>query len=134
MAKDDDWYKPHRPLMPTRQPQPGEMLFEFYRQRDHTHWLCELRQHPEPYGVEAMFFRNEELDSSRRFDRRMDPTRPPRELAIAWAEEWRKGMARETAASDSREGHGGRFRPSAVPLWRGGSSTRHAVVVTGRRT
>lgn len=64
----------------------------FYRERDHTRWLCEFREHPEPYGVEAVFFRNEELDSSRRFDRTMDPTRPPRELAIAWAREGRKGI------------------------------------------
>jgi len=26
------------------------------------------------------------------FDRTMDPTRHPRELAIAWAHEWRKGI------------------------------------------
>jgi hypothetical protein len=28
----------------------------------------------------------------RRFDRRMDPTRYPRELAIMWAHEWRKAI------------------------------------------
>jgi hypothetical protein len=36
--------------VPTRQPQPGELLFEFYRERDHRRWCSELRQHPEPYG------------------------------------------------------------------------------------
>jgi hypothetical protein len=89
---DDEWYKPNRPPAPPRQPQPGERLFEFYRDRDHTQWLCELRDPGEVHGVEAQFFRNVEFDSSRRFDRRMDPTRAPRELAIAWAEEWRKGL------------------------------------------
>ena len=54
--------------------------------------LDELRHHPEPYGVEAQFFKNEELIIGRRFDARLDPTRPPRELAIAWALEWRKGI------------------------------------------
>jgi len=82
--RDPDWFKPHRPATPPRQPQSGELLFEFYRERDHARWRCELRQHPEPYGVEAQFFRNEEFNSSRRFDQWMDPTRPPRDLAIAW--------------------------------------------------
>ena len=44
---DDEWYKPHRPPAPPRQPQSGELLFEFYRERDHTRWLCELRDHGE---------------------------------------------------------------------------------------
>jgi len=78
---------------PVRQPQPGELLFEFYRERDHSRWRCELRDHGAVYGVEAQFFRNEVLEIGRRFDRRMDPTRPPRELAIQWAEEWRKAIA-----------------------------------------
>ena len=75
-----------------RQAKPGELLFEFYRERDHSRWFCELRDHGEPYGVEAQFFQNEELLVSRRFDRRMDPTRTPREMAIAWAEEERKAI------------------------------------------
>jgi hypothetical protein len=28
---------------PARQPKPGEFLFEFYRESDHSRWLCELR-------------------------------------------------------------------------------------------
>jgi hypothetical protein len=86
---DDDWYKPHRPPAPPRRPQPGELLFEFYRERDHTRWLCELRDHGEPYGVEAQFYKNEELFCARRFDRSMSPTRMPREMAISWAEQER---------------------------------------------
>jgi hypothetical protein len=92
MADDPDWFKPHRPPEAPRQPQPGELLFEFYRERDRSRWRCELRQHPEPYGVEAQFFQNEEFIIGRRFDPWLDPTRTPRELAIAWAQEWRKGI------------------------------------------
>jgi hypothetical protein len=53
---DEPFYKPGRTPDPPRQPQPGERLFEFYRERDHTRWLRELRDHGEPYGVEAQFF------------------------------------------------------------------------------
>jgi hypothetical protein len=38
----------------------------------------------------AQFYQNEELIIGRRFWRRMDPTRTPRERAIAWAAEERK--------------------------------------------
>jgi len=44
------------------------------------------------YGVEAQFFQNEEFFIGRRFDRTMNPARTPREMAIAWAVEWRKGI------------------------------------------
>ena len=77
---DNDWYKPNRSPAPPRQPTPGEPLFEFLLGHDRI--LCELRDHGEPYGVEAQFYRNEEFEIGRRFDRTMDPTRPPRELAI----------------------------------------------------
>jgi hypothetical protein len=87
---DDNWYKPRRPPAPAPQPKPGERLFEFYRERDHSRWLCELRDHGAEYGVEAQFFQNEELIIGRRFERRMDPTRTPREMAVAWATEERK--------------------------------------------
>jgi hypothetical protein len=50
---DDDRYKRHRPPALPRQPQPGELLFEIQRERDHTRWLFELRDHGETYGVEA---------------------------------------------------------------------------------
>jgi hypothetical protein len=53
---------------------------------------CKLRQHPEPYGVEAQFYRNEEFDHSRRFDATMSRERTRREMAIAWATEWRKDL------------------------------------------
>jgi hypothetical protein len=65
-------------------------LFEFYRERDHSRWRCELRDHGEPYGVEAQFLRNEELFEAHTFPQRLDQTRTPREMAIAWAEEERR--------------------------------------------
>jgi hypothetical protein len=79
---DDDWYKPRRPATPPRQPKPGELLFEFYRARDHSRWLSELRDDGEEYAVMAQFYQNEEFITGRRFWRRMDPTRTPREMAI----------------------------------------------------
>lgn len=88
MADDLPFYAPFRPPAPPRQPKPGERLFEFLR--GHDRFRCELRDHGETYGVEAQFYQNEELLIGRRFDRRMDPTRPPRELAVQWAEEERK--------------------------------------------
>jgi hypothetical protein len=83
---DDDWYKPLRPPQPARQPKSGEFLFEFYRERDHSRCLCELR-HEGEFGIVAQFYQNEELLIGRRFEQRMDPARTPREMAIAWAEE-----------------------------------------------
>jgi hypothetical protein len=67
---------------PPRQRKPGELLFELYRESDHSRWLCELRDHG-GYGVEAQFYQNEEFVYGRRFDRRLAPSRPSRELAIA---------------------------------------------------
>ncbi len=91
----DDFYKTNRPPAPPREPrepQHGELLFEFLHRRDR--YRCELRDHGEPYGVEAQFLKNEEFFYSRRFDARMHPTRTPRDLAIAWAEDERKAMQR----------------------------------------
>ena len=79
---EEPFYKPRRTPDPPRQPQPGEPLFEFYREQDHTRWLCELRDDGD-YGIVAQFYQNEEIITGRRFWRQMDPTRTPRELAIA---------------------------------------------------
>ena len=73
--------------------QPGELLFEFLS--GHNRIRCELRDHGEVYGVEAQFFTNEEFIKGRRFDRRTDPTREPREMAIAWALEERRAIERD---------------------------------------
>ena len=80
------------PRPPGREPEPGELLFEFMA--GHTRVRCELRDHG-PLGVEAQFFRNEEFFCSRRFDPRLDASRPSRELAIAWATEERRALERE---------------------------------------
>ena len=66
---------------------PRERLFEFLRGHDRI--LCELVDHG-GYGVEAQFLTNEELTIGRTFHRRLDLTHTPRELAIAWATEWRR--------------------------------------------
>ena len=83
------FYAPNGPPAPARQPKPGARLFEFCRVRDHSRWLCELRDHGE-YGVEAQFLKNEELFMVHTFNQRLDPMRTPREMAITWAEEQRK--------------------------------------------
>ena len=74
---------------PPRQPQPGELLFEFLIGPAHVR--CELRDHG-PAGIEATFYQDGELLTSRRFDPRLDPTRPPRALAIQWAEAERRAL------------------------------------------
>jgi hypothetical protein len=45
-----------------------------------------------PYGVEAQFLDSVELRISRTFRQELDSTRTPRQMAIAWAEEWRKAI------------------------------------------
>jgi hypothetical protein len=87
---DEPFTTPNRPPAPPRQPRPGERLFEFLR--GHDRFLCELRDHGDPFGVEAQFYQNEEFLISRRFEPRMDPTRTPRTMAIAWAEEERSAL------------------------------------------
>jgi hypothetical protein len=89
MSDNDPFYTPNRPPAPSRTPKPGELLFEFLHGHDRI--LCELRAHGEPYGVEAQFYRNEEFEIGRRFER----MRTPREMAIGWAEEWRKMLLAE---------------------------------------
>ena len=83
---DEGWYKLNRPKAPPRQPKPGERLFEFKRGPDR--FVCELRDHG-AYGVEAAFYKNEEFLYSRRFDRQLDSSRPPRDRAAQWATEER---------------------------------------------
>jgi hypothetical protein len=92
MADDEPFYKPFRTPAPPRQPRPGETLFEFLR--GHDRFLCELRDHDEPYGVEAQFYQNEEFLFSRRFDQALSRTQTPRELAVQWAQEERKAIER----------------------------------------
>jgi hypothetical protein len=77
---DEDWYKPHRPPVPPRQVP-----------ATHTFWRVELRDHG-AYGVEAQFLDPIDIRSARTFRQDMDPTRTPREMAIAWATEERRAI------------------------------------------
>jgi hypothetical protein len=88
---DEDWYKPDRPPAPPRQAQPGELLFEFHVAATHTFYRVELRDHGQ-YGVEAQILDPVDVRIARTFHQRLDPTRTPREMAIAWAEEGRKAV------------------------------------------
>src|SRR3954447_22252500 len=72
-----------RPRAGRRRPLPGELLFEF--DRGDTSIRCELRDHG-VYGVEAQLLYNGELMIGRTFHQRLDPSRTPRQMAIAWAE------------------------------------------------
>lgn len=92
MADDIPFYAQHQPPPPPRQPQPGELLFEFHVAATHTFWRVELRDHG-AYGVEAQFLDRIDIRIARTFRQDMDPTRTPREMAIAWAEEERKVVA-----------------------------------------
>ena len=67
------FYSPHQPPAPPRQPQPGELLFEFFKDSDR--YRVELRDHGE-LGVEAQYLVNGELWQACRF------------LDRAWATQW----------------------------------------------
>ena len=53
--------------LPPRQPKPGELLFEFYRARDHKFFRCELRDYGK-WGVEAQFLDPIDLVMAQRFE------------------------------------------------------------------
>jgi hypothetical protein len=91
MSDERTWYQPNAPRPALRQPMPGELLFEFHVERSHTFWRVELRDHGS-YGVEAQFLDPVEIRFAQTFRQDMDPTRTPRAMAIAWAEEARKAM------------------------------------------
>jgi hypothetical protein len=74
---------------PPRVARVGELLFEFLR--GHTRIRCEFLDHG-AYGVEAQILHDEELVIARTFHQRLDPTRTPRAMAIAWADEERKTL------------------------------------------
>jgi hypothetical protein len=75
--EQEPFYARGRKPPPPRQPQPGEILFEFVRESDHEHFRCELRTHGGEWGVEAQFFVRGDLFIARRFDTRA--------LAVQWA-------------------------------------------------
>ena len=80
---DDQFYSPSHKATPSRTPRPGEPLWSF--RKDGATWSAELRYHGE-FGVEAQILRESELVIGRRFDTRA--------LAVQWADEERKALAR----------------------------------------
>ena len=89
---DEPFTSPTYKPPPPKPPKPAAFLFEFLV--GHDRFLCELRDHG-TYGVEAQFYQNENFLIGRRFDPRLDATRPSRELAVQWAErkEYERGGA-----------------------------------------
>src|SRR5262245_18809554 len=87
---EDPFYKPNLKRAPLSVGQTGELLFEFYVEQSKKFYRYEIRDHGPTYGVEAQFFDPVDLVIARRFDPRLDASRPSRELAVAWAEEMRK--------------------------------------------
>ena len=84
MADDGKpFYSPDKQA-PKREPKPGELLFEFVV--GPAQWSVELRDHGE-FGVEALFFQNEEFLRSVRFD--------TREEAMKWAAMERRAIESE---------------------------------------
>ena len=71
------------PPPPRRQPQPGELLFEFFKDSDR--YRVELRDYGE-LGVEAQYFVSGELWQACRF--------PSRAWAVRWAEQRRTQILR----------------------------------------
>ena len=88
---DEPFYSPTLRPAPRRQPQPGELLCEFYVERTKKFYRVELRDHG-VYGVEAQILDPVDPVICRTFRADLDPTRKPREMAIAWAEEERKAI------------------------------------------
>ena len=75
---------PFGPMPAARVAEPGELLFEFHVERTHRFYRVELYYHGE-HGVEARFLDPIDPIICRTFHQRLDPTRTPREMAIAWA-------------------------------------------------
>jgi len=62
----------HHSPAPPRQPQSGELLFEFHVAATHTFWRVELRDHGQ-YGIEAQFLDPIDLRYARTFPQYLDP-------------------------------------------------------------
>jgi hypothetical protein len=81
------FYLPQQPPPPERQPQPGELLFEFHVEATHRFFRCELRDHGE-WGIEAQILEApNELRVGQRFMDAYTDGRlfSAREQAIQWA-------------------------------------------------
>jgi hypothetical protein len=75
---------------------PHERLFEF-RVEPYGRWVCELRTHHDEHGdvrgIEAVLLKDDDFHRSCTFPALGH--RPPRDLAIAWAEHERNRICRE---------------------------------------
>ena len=80
--------------LPPSERQGREPLFEFYRWRDGTRWRCELEDDGDTVGVVARFYRDDHIDRARSFEPSMSDVSTPREMAIAWAHEYRQIIQR----------------------------------------
>jgi hypothetical protein len=80
---DEDWYKPHRPPVPTRQPTPGERIWSLRKNGHHVD--CELPFHGDPYGWGAQFLERGEILASR-------GGFTLRTLAVQWAQAERQAI------------------------------------------
>jgi hypothetical protein len=90
---------PSKAKVPVRVARPGELLFEFCRERDHKFFRCELRDYGK-WGVEAQFFEGGDFIIGQRFEDVSDGERivTAREFAIAWANAERRFV--ETGVDD----------------------------------
>ena len=73
-----------------RQPKPGELVDEFYCERNQTFYRVELRDHGK-WSVEAQILDPVDLVIGQRFTNveAGGRTTPAQEFAIAWAKNWR---------------------------------------------
>jgi hypothetical protein len=92
MSKSDRAAVPTPRARPTNVSEP-ELLFEFYRPRDHKIFRCELRDLGK-WGIAAQFFDGVDFVLSRRFESVTERGRiiPARSLAVEWATEERLAM------------------------------------------
>ena len=87
---DDSFYTTSRMrLSPRSEPGPREVLFEFVREADHTHFQCEVAYSDNWYGVEAILLKNGEPFFSRLLDSRIQAAR--------WAKSKREHIAKGRA-------------------------------------
>lgn len=93
---DDSMLAGYKP--PVRVPKPGELIDEFYCERNQTFYRVELRDRG-PWGVEAQILDPVELVIGQRFIDVEDGDRtiPARESAIAWAKDWRQHIEKGDA-------------------------------------
>jgi hypothetical protein len=89
MMTDEDWYKPHRPPAPPRQPKPSERVWSLHKNGREVD--CELRFHGESYGWECQCLHDGDLAYGRRFPLRahaLEEAEAHRQrlLALGWVE------------------------------------------------